>query len=49
MLVGIEAEVQDNAYFIVAASVLFLGGAAVAASIWRLTDAEFAEGARPLP
>jgi hypothetical protein len=49
VLVGIEAEVQDNAYFIVAASVLFLGGAAVAASIWRLTDAEFVEGGRPLP
>lgn len=49
VLVGIEAEVQDNTYFIVAASVLFLGGAAVAAAIWQLTDAEFAEGGRPLP
>jgi hypothetical protein len=49
VLVGIEAEVQDNTYFIVAASVLFLGGGAVAAAIWRLTDAEFAEGGRPLP
>lgn len=49
VLVGVEAEVQDNTYFIVAASVLFLGGAAVAASIWRLTDAEFASGGRPLP
>jgi hypothetical protein len=44
VLVGVEAEVQDNAYFIVAASVLFLGGAAVAASVWRLSDEEFAAG-----
>jgi len=35
-LVGVEAAVQDNVYFIVAASVLFLGGAAMAASLWRL-------------
>ena len=44
LLVGGEAEVQDNTYFIIAASVLFLGGLAVAASIWRLTDDEFAAG-----
>lgn len=44
VLVGVEAEVQDNAYFIFAASVLFLGGAAVAAEVWRLSDDEFAAG-----
>jgi hypothetical protein len=44
VLVGVEAEVQDNVYFIVAASVLFLGGAAVAAAVWHLSDDEFAAG-----
>ena len=44
VLVGVEAEVQDNAYFIFAASVLFLGGAAVAAEVWRLSDEEFEAG-----
>jgi hypothetical protein len=44
LLVGAETQVQDNTYFIVAASVLFAGGAAVAASIWRLTDEEFSRG-----
>ena len=44
VLVGVEAEVQDNAYFILAASVLFLGGAAVAAEVWRLSDDEFEAG-----
>ena len=46
VLVGIEAEVQDNAYFIVAATVLFVGGAAVAAALWRLSDEEYEAGAR---
>lgn len=44
VLVGGEAEVQDNTYFVFAASVLFLGGAAVAAEVWRLSDEEFAAG-----
>ncbi len=46
VLVGVEAEVQDNAYFIVAASVLFLGGAAVAAGLVRMSDEEFDAGTR---
>ena len=49
VLVGIEAEVQDNAYFIIAASVLFMGGAAVAAALWRLSDDEFAAGGATSP
>jgi hypothetical protein len=42
VLVGIEAQIQDNAYFIFAAAVLFLGGTAVGASVWRLSDDELA-------
>lgn len=41
LLVGAEGVVQDNAYFIVAASVLFLGGAAVSASVARMPDGEW--------
>jgi len=44
VMVGVEAAVQDNTYFIVAASVLFLGGAAVAAALLRLSDEEFEAG-----
>jgi hypothetical protein len=44
VLTGLEAAIQDNTYFIVAASVLFIGGSAVAAALWRLSDAEFAAG-----
>ena len=40
-LVGVEGVVQDNAYFILAASVLFVGGALTAAAVWRMSDAEF--------
>ena len=47
VMVGAEGVVQDNAYFIASASVLFLGGAAVAASLSRLSDAEFAAGGKP--
>ena len=46
VMVGVEGVVQDNAYFIAAASVLFLGGAAAAAAIWRMSDEEFSEGVR---
>lgn len=46
VLVGVEGAVQDNAYFIVAASVLFIGGAAVAAALWQLSDDEFDAGTR---
>jgi hypothetical protein len=46
LLVGVEGVVQDNAYFIFAASVLFLGAVAVAAALWRLSDEEF-DGAPP--
>jgi hypothetical protein len=44
VLVGVEAEVQDNTYFIVAATVLFLGGAAVATSLLRMSDEEYEAG-----
>jgi hypothetical protein len=46
LLTGVEGVVQDNAYFIVAASVLFLGAAAVAGALWRLSDQEFDAGTR---
>ncbi len=46
LLAGIEGVVQDNAYFIFAASVLFLGAVAVAAALWRLSDDEFDAGTR---
>jgi hypothetical protein len=46
VMVGVEAEVQDNAYFIVAAAVLFLGGSAVAASLWSMPDEEYDAGTR---
>ena len=42
LMVGIEAAVADNTYFIVAAAVLFLGGAAVGSAIWRTPEGEFA-------
>ena len=44
VLVGVEGVVQDNAYFIAAAAVLFLGGAATAATVWRMSDEEFSAG-----
>ena len=46
LLAGVEGAVQDNAYFIFAASVLFLGAVAVAAALWRLSDEEFDAGTR---
>jgi hypothetical protein len=46
VLVGLETAVADKAYFIVAASVLFLGGAAVAAALWRMSDEEYDAGTR---
>ena len=42
VMVGVEGVVQDNAYFIAAASVLFIGGTAVALAIWRMSDEEYA-------
>lgn len=45
LLTGVEGVVQDNAYFIIAASVLFLGATAVAASLWRMSDEQFESGA----
>jgi hypothetical protein len=44
VMVGIEAEVQDNTYFIIAATVLFLGGAAVATALLRMSDGEYDAG-----
>jgi len=46
VLAGIEGVVQDNTYFIFAASILFLGAVAVAAALWRLSDDEFDAGGR---
>ena len=44
VMVGLEGLVQDNAYFIVAASVLFLGATAVALALWRMSDEQFEAG-----
>ena len=46
LLAGVEGAVQDNTYFIVAASVLFLGAVAVAAALWRMSDEEYEAGVR---
>jgi hypothetical protein len=46
LLAGVEGAVQDNTYFIVAASVLFLGATAVAVALWRLSDEEYETGVR---
>jgi hypothetical protein len=46
LLTGVEGVVQDNAYFIVAASVLLLGAAAVAAALWGMSDEEYDAGTR---
>jgi hypothetical protein len=46
VLVGLETAVLDKAYFIVAASVLFLGGAAVAVALWQMSDEEYDAGTR---
>ncbi len=46
VLVGVEAEFQDNTYFIIAATVLFLGGAAVATALMRMSDDEYDAGTR---
>ena len=45
-MAGLEAEIQDNAYFIVASTVLFLGGGAVAAALWTMSDEEYDSGTR---
>ena len=47
VMVGIEAQVQDNAYFIVSAAVLLAGGVAMAAPLVRMRDADFAAGGVP--
>ena len=50
VLAGMEGVVQDNVYFIVASSVLFIGGVAVAAALWRMSDDEYEAGTRaPVP
>ena len=49
VMAGLEAEIQDNAYFIVAATVLFLGGGAVAAALWTMSDEEYDSGTRHNP
>jgi len=47
LLVGLEALFKDNTYFIVAAAVLFLGGAAVATALSRMSDADYEAGRAP--
>lgn len=44
VMVGVEAQVQDNAYFIASAAVLLAGGAAMAAPLVRMGDGGFAAG-----
>ena len=46
LVVGVEAAVENNAYFIASAAVLLAGGAAVGTALWRLSDEEFAAGVR---
>lgn len=43
-MVGVEAQIQDNAYFIASAAVLLAGGAAMAAPLVRMGDDGFAAG-----
>jgi hypothetical protein len=42
VMVGAEAQIQDNAYFIASAAVLLAGGVALALPLARMSDAEFA-------
>jgi len=49
LLGGAEGVVEDNAFFILASSVLLLGAIAVAAAIWRMSDEEFDAGTRSQP
>jgi hypothetical protein len=49
LLAGAEGVVQDNAFFIVASSVLVLGAIAVAAALWQMSDDEFDAGTRHNP
>jgi hypothetical protein len=44
LLVGTETTIVSNAYFIAGAAVFLVGGVAVAASILRLSDEQFAQG-----
>jgi hypothetical protein len=44
VLAGLEPVVISNAYFIAASAVLLAGGAAVAASLARMSDQDFARG-----
>ena len=44
LMVGTETAIPSNAYFIAGAAVLLVGGAAAAAVLWRMSDAEFARG-----
>lgn len=42
LMVGIEGAVANNAYFVAAAAVLFVGGLMLALSLWRMSDGAFA-------
>ena len=44
LMAAVETAVISNAYFIIASAVLLAGGAAVAAAIARMSDADFARG-----
>ena len=44
VLVGLEGVIHSNAFFIAGAAVFFLAGLAVAATIGRMSDADFAGG-----
>jgi hypothetical protein len=44
LLTATETAIASNAYFIAGAALLFAGGTAFAAALWRMSDAEFAAG-----
>jgi hypothetical protein len=49
VLAGTETLITSNAYFIVGSLVLLAGAGGVGLAVARMTDAEFASGARPKP
>jgi hypothetical protein len=49
LLAGTEGIIVSNAYYVFGSIVLLAGGAAVARSIWRMKDEEFASGGEPPP
>jgi hypothetical protein len=49
LLAGTEGIIVSNAYYVIGSLVLLAGGAAVARSIWRMDDEEFANGGERPP